>query len=342
LNPGIALEGLGQLPQAVLQYNSAIAIDPLHADSHSNTGVALFQLGRADEAIHHYLLAVQLKPSHHDALNNLANAYQAGGRYDEAGFAYRRAIEIRPNHADLLSNYGNMLHASSQPEQAIAAWKHALGADPKHMNACYNLGSTLQAQQRLPEAEGAFKQLVEIVPQYAEGWAALGRILAMQRSGRRSSLSTHYNGLWPSMASMGRRWRKYRLCRRELVASHCREALWGREHTKTRKHTSSRPTAKPIAGHEISGGGWALARGAVKKQMRKRGDVHLPPPPPSPPPWFLSRFGVFRNRQTGNRYDPQKKHRGSSKQMQPPRPPPPLRPGFLRSVFYGVFWTFRN
>jgi Tfp pilus assembly protein PilF len=181
VNLGIAFKSKAQLPLALDQYRKAIAIDPQHADCHSNLGVSLFQLGYVDEAIHHYSLAVQLEPSHHDALNNLANAYQAGQRYNEAATAYRKAIEIRPNHADLLSNYGNVLHASKQYVQAITAWKHALAVNPKHVNAWYNLGSTLQMNQRLPEAEDAYRQLVDSSPRYAEGWAALGQVLAVQQ-----------------------------------------------------------------------------------------------------------------------------------------------------------------
>jgi tetratricopeptide (TPR) repeat protein len=139
MNLGIAHRNQGQLPLAIEQYRSALAIDPEHADSHSNIGVALFQLARPNEAVHHYSLAVQFEPNHHDALNNLANAYQAGERYDEAGVAYRKAIDVKPrrtaDYAILLSNYGNMLHASEQYEQAVAVWKRALALNPKQLSA---------------------------------------------------------------------------------------------------------------------------------------------------------------------------------------------------------------
>jgi Flp pilus assembly protein TadD len=60
----------------VEQYREAIRKEPATAEAHHNLGVALDKLGRLDEAAVQFLDALRLKPDYAAAFNNLGKTLQ--------------------------------------------------------------------------------------------------------------------------------------------------------------------------------------------------------------------------------------------------------------------------
>jgi protein O-mannosyl-transferase len=103
-NLGNALARSGQFPEAMEQYQDAIAILPGYADPHSNIGNILQQEGRFSEAIEQYKQALQINPNFADAHNNLGNAFYQTGRISKAMEEYEEALRINPNYTNARIN----------------------------------------------------------------------------------------------------------------------------------------------------------------------------------------------------------------------------------------------
>ena len=76
-NLGLSLARMGQLPEAVQQFEKTLQLHPDHASAHSNLCCFLLQLGRTQEAIEHGQKAIAIDPNAADAHNNLGNALAA-------------------------------------------------------------------------------------------------------------------------------------------------------------------------------------------------------------------------------------------------------------------------
>ena len=96
----------GQLHEAVLSYQKAIKLDPLHSAAHFNLAGALHLLGMSQEALPHYREALRLKPNDAAVHFSVANVLGDLGNLDEAIEEYREAIRIDPSLVNAYVNLG--------------------------------------------------------------------------------------------------------------------------------------------------------------------------------------------------------------------------------------------
>ena len=71
INAGAALTRMGRIDEAVVQYRTAITIDPGSAEAHNNLGVLLIHKGEYAAAISHFQTALRLRPGYSSAAANL-------------------------------------------------------------------------------------------------------------------------------------------------------------------------------------------------------------------------------------------------------------------------------
>ena len=81
-------------------YESALSLDPGHAQAHNNLGIALTAQGKMDQAAVHHHRALELDPDYVEAHVAMATSSSYQGRFDEAMAEYGRAIAIRPDYAE--------------------------------------------------------------------------------------------------------------------------------------------------------------------------------------------------------------------------------------------------
>ena len=62
---------MGKIDEAIVQYRSAVSIDPKKAALHRNFGVTLAKQGKLTEAIQQFNVALALDPNDQQARNNL-------------------------------------------------------------------------------------------------------------------------------------------------------------------------------------------------------------------------------------------------------------------------------
>ena len=81
------------------------------------------QVAEAEEC---YNTALRMNPSHADSLNNLANIKREQGLIEDAIALYRKALEINSEFAAAHSNLASILQLQGKLQQALAHYKEAI------------------------------------------------------------------------------------------------------------------------------------------------------------------------------------------------------------------------
>src|SRR5262249_49344968 len=111
-------------------YRTAIRLRPDRAEAHTSLGTALQGQGQVGEAIAEYRTALRLQPDYAEAHFDLGTALQGQGQVGEAIAEYRTAIRLEPDLAEAHFNLGHVLKAQGKFEDALAELRsgHELGS----------------------------------------------------------------------------------------------------------------------------------------------------------------------------------------------------------------------
>ncbi len=105
------------------------------ANAHADLAKAYQELGLYPQAVHEYQKAIALAPHFADLHCNLARCYMEAGDEDQAEATLRRALELHPAYTDALIQLGLLHHQRRDTFQAVAAWEKALASDPGNVLA---------------------------------------------------------------------------------------------------------------------------------------------------------------------------------------------------------------
>lgn len=149
---GTELHAAGQLEQAQLAFENALALVPQDVNTASACATLLALLDRP-KAAYRTLLSVeaQLMKSA-DGAANLAIAAEACGDLPKAEAAYVHALQIDPEHVRSLNNVGILAASASQWELAIGLARKCVTLQPGHAPHHANLAEFLAGDGRYPEA----------------------------------------------------------------------------------------------------------------------------------------------------------------------------------------------
>ncbi len=147
-NLGVALGGVGRMPEAISHFERALQLKPRYADAEINLGVALTCLGRMQEAIAHFDRAVQLKPDYADAQYNLGLALASVGRVQDTIAHFERAVQLKPQDAEAECNLGVALSSVGRVREAIAHFERALQLKPDYAEARDNLAKIRYSRKK--------------------------------------------------------------------------------------------------------------------------------------------------------------------------------------------------
>ncbi len=112
----------------------------LSADDWYVTGLEL-ECAAPQEAKRAYESALELDPNHADAHVNLGRLLHAECRTAEAATHYEQALESQPEHATAAFDLGVALEDLDRPSDAIRAYERAIRSDPRYADAHYNLAA---------------------------------------------------------------------------------------------------------------------------------------------------------------------------------------------------------
>lgn len=168
-NLGGAYLERGDLEQALLHSQRAVAIKPNDVNARNNIGIVFLRVGKPEDAAKAFVAAAQLRPDNSELHFNLGLAYQALGRSNEARGAFTAAIALNPAHLKARMELGNNLLNEGRGEEAAEQYRAVLAREPNRADAWLNLGIGLASAGRYENAIPCFERGLALEPDHVEG-----------------------------------------------------------------------------------------------------------------------------------------------------------------------------
>jgi predicted O-linked N-acetylglucosamine transferase (SPINDLY family) len=181
---GDQLFNRGQVADAIVFYQQALALKPDYAEVYNNMGMALKRQNRLEAAIECYQKAFKFKPDYAIACNNLANALKESGNLSAAKINYEKALALEPDVPEVYNNLGNVLMELGHIEDAVAKYHSALRLKPDYVEAHSNLGNALQKKKAYGDAIRCYQSALRYDSNYYKAYNNLGN--AYQQNGELS------------------------------------------------------------------------------------------------------------------------------------------------------------
>ncbi|MBT4741424.1 MAG: tetratricopeptide repeat protein, partial [Rhodospirillaceae bacterium] len=118
----------------------------------NDVGTTLAQKGLLDEAIINFSSAIELDPQEPSFWSNLGNALNFSGQTEAACQCFEKGSKLKGAPAHLFDNWGTALTDAGRLHDALEAHKKAVSIDPGMADALSNLGNTYRAIGRLDDA----------------------------------------------------------------------------------------------------------------------------------------------------------------------------------------------
>jgi tetratricopeptide (TPR) repeat protein len=173
-NKGFALMGLGRRGDAMISFDTALAIDPTNFHALTNKGHLLFELGRPYDALQCHERALSIDPGSSLAWNNKGRTLHAVGELGDAWTCYEKALQIDPRNTLTLGNMGWMLAEIGRHEEALVWFDRALAVDPFCDEALNAKALSLAACDRHEDALTCLEKAVESNPRNPVLWQNAG------------------------------------------------------------------------------------------------------------------------------------------------------------------------
>ena len=155
------LEREGRDPEALVEFDKAVSLDPQNIALLNAVGLCLTRLHRLDEAIAAFDEAIRINGTFAPSYRRKGAVLEIIGEMNAARAAYRQAIRLDPNDRESLANLSILASRSGQKANASQLAARALQLDP-----------------RQPTAQAARALISLIDGKYAEAESAARTILA--------------------------------------------------------------------------------------------------------------------------------------------------------------------
>src|ERR1700722_11037078 len=164
-NMANALRANGEWAEAIAAYRQSIKVGPNYAEAHNNLALNLVHEQQFDEALAAAKKSVEVMPDYGEGWRTLCNIAEQVKDYPLALAAGKRCTELMPDSHFAWFGYGVALNRLDRNDEAIEAYKQALALKPERADIWDNLAQTYQSLNRLEEAEATFRKTVEVAGQ---------------------------------------------------------------------------------------------------------------------------------------------------------------------------------
>lgn len=151
-----------QWKEALVELDSAKALDSTDLGVQVNRSLSLDELGRYDEGLSILLHANAQHPKDPLVLNNIGYHYTRLNEHAASVTWYEQALEVQPNNASAMNNLG---YAELRAGDANSALKHiqrSIEINPSNSYAFRNLGHVWKEMGDLEKACEAYKQALDL------------------------------------------------------------------------------------------------------------------------------------------------------------------------------------
>ncbi|MGY3031588.1 tetratricopeptide (TPR) repeat protein [Bradyrhizobium sp. USDA 4354] len=181
-------ERIGQTDRAVVDWSSAIAIEPVDPALYASRGFFYLRLHRYDNAIANFSKGETLDPKSPIFAYGLGEMESDRGNYEEAIKSYTKALSLAPDHATALLGRGEAYLAKKSYRNAQLDFEHVLRSGhvllPGTRGRVYlGLGFAKMRAGEFAKAISDLDQGLEVLPNDLSGLRA--RAFALQKLGDR-------------------------------------------------------------------------------------------------------------------------------------------------------------
>lgn len=164
--PGVPL-ALGRVrlmqeryPEAVAEFEQALAIDPRNESAYHGLAQAYAAMGLTDKAVESWQSDIALHPDSVDPYNQLAKFELNRGNYAAAVANFRSALHLAPADASILSDMGAALSHAGSLGESRTALEQSIRLGPS-LSAWNNLGDLDLKQRKFAAAAADYKKALE-------------------------------------------------------------------------------------------------------------------------------------------------------------------------------------
>jgi type IV pilus assembly protein PilF len=178
-----ALRG-GRFPDALREFDAALAVDDAFAEAHRGRGIVLdLGFGRLDEAEKAYRRAVAARPGFSEARNDLGQLLARTGRWDEAIREFDAALANMLYKEPYVArcNKGLAMFRMGRRDEGVGEMRACLSVAPSYCKGRRELGRVLLDEKRMREALDELSSYARFCERVPDAHLQLG--LARMKSG---------------------------------------------------------------------------------------------------------------------------------------------------------------
>lgn len=198
---GLLLADQGNTRDAIGHLQRLVETAPA-ARHHFNLALLLSREKVFDQAELHYQSALTLQPDHADALSNLGLLLADRGMTNEAIACLKRAAASSPSNATVCVNLGGLLESTNQLDIAALFLQRAVALEPQDAMHHSNLAVVRVEQRDLAAAEAGFRQALALRPDFHGAAVYLAQLLLA--SGRYAEGWPLHEARFPLAAALGK------------------------------------------------------------------------------------------------------------------------------------------
>jgi protein O-mannosyl-transferase len=131
---------------------------------HFNLGQAYQDAQRLPDALREYQHALALKPDIYAAYSNIAAIYLDQGEFDKGEEMLQKVTMLAPNFTEGFINLGVLYIRRQQPDKALSALNRALEINPESFAAHFNKGEALTQKRDFKLALESYKEAIHLRP----------------------------------------------------------------------------------------------------------------------------------------------------------------------------------
>jgi tetratricopeptide (TPR) repeat protein len=164
------LNELGDVAEAIVYYDRAIASDPKNLWGWKGKGLALRSQRKLDDALKCFDEALRIDPGHAVTWLDRGGILMEQANYSAAALSYNKALKLEPKSYIALANKGVICQKQGKYDMAIKWYDKAIEADPTLAFPWENKGACLDQLQRLDEAIECYDRAIELQPKSFWSW----------------------------------------------------------------------------------------------------------------------------------------------------------------------------
>ena len=162
---------------AVVEYASAVQIDPKFGEARLKLAETYERMGNLKSAFPEYVRAADALPDNREAQLRAARILLLAGRFDDAKARVAVLLAKNPKDVEAMLINANAMAGLRDPAGAIAEIEEAIKVDPNSSGALVNLGAARMVSGDAQEAEEAFRRAIALAPDSIDAKLALANFL---------------------------------------------------------------------------------------------------------------------------------------------------------------------